>query len=113
MELTTPDPPDSAPELSWANCHRHCRRQWLLGRSAADLGAHSDRRSRGIQPLIESIEDVGTNLNGVGTAQLLNREADLERGRESVNGINGRDLDLRRDIERPIEQNASETLELF
>ena len=65
---------------------------------------------RGIQPLAESVEDVGTKLDRVGTAQLLKREADLERVCESVDRINRRDCDLRRDVERPIDQNAAQAL---
>ena len=63
---------------------------------------------RCIQPLAESVEDVGAELDRVGAAQLLNREADLKRVCESVDGIKRRDRDLRRDVQRPIDENAAQ-----
>ena len=68
------------------------------------------RALRGIQPLPKSVENVRAELDCVGAAQLLNREANLKRVCESVDGIDRRDCDLRRDVQRPIDENAARVL---
>ena len=85
--------------------HRGCRTVLLLPSEHIEACG-----LRGIQPLAESIEDIGTELDRIGTAQLLNRETNLEGGRESVNRTNRRDCDLRRDAERPIDKNTAQAL---
>ena len=105
---------DSVPELPWASYRWRCTARWSSDRfAAAHASTLRPAPPDGIQSLAENVEDIGTKLDRIGAAQLLNREADLECVRESVDRVNRRDRDLRRDVERPIDENATQALRVI
>ena len=71
----------SAPGSSWAGRPR-CTGRWSSGRSGLAPEHVEARVLVGIQRLAERVQDVGAELDRVGAAELLQREADRERGRE-------------------------------
>ena len=98
------------PGSAWAGRPR-CSERWWSG--CSDSVPRSDGEARvlvGVECVAERVEDIGAELDRVGAAELLEREADLELGRRSRWSVaDRRDRDLRRDVERPVVERAGDS----